>query len=333
LPSEAPPPQIPGVLRRRWGFARRQIMDKMISNIVFTKNRPLQLHGYFESLHRYFPAELIQTYVIYKVEMFKEEYERLFQKLPTCIVIEEKDFHGDFLRVLDGVKTPYILFGIDDVVYFDSVDLDIIDRTFREHGEDIFGFTLRFGAGMLKDTGDEIIDVAIDGQKVHRLNWKSGRTSRSRYPFELCATIYRTEIVKKIVRRTMNNNPVIKRLFRPNSFLIRNMGKIASPRSTLKAFGYFFSPNTLESWGCRWCQIHSGDLPAYLYFQNHCAAAIQLNMVNTSTKNLSEGSAAHTVERLNEKYKNGFRLDIDFICLNKPAGTHSGSECFRLVKI
>jgi hypothetical protein len=36
---------------------------------------------------------------------------------------------------------------------------------------------------------------------------------------------------------------------------------------------------------------------------------------------------------LNEKYKNGFRLDIDFICLNKPAGTHSGSECFRLVKI
>jgi hypothetical protein len=131
----------------------------------------------------------------------------------------------------------------------------------------------------------------------------------------------------------MNNNPVIKRLFRPNSFLIRNMGKIASPRSTLKAFGYFFSPNTLESWGCRWCQKHSGDLPAYLYFQNHCAAAIQVNMVNTSTKNLSEGSAEHTIERLNEKYKNGFRLDIDFVRLNKPAGTHSGSECFRLVKI
>jgi hypothetical protein len=307
-------------------------MDKMISNIVFTKNRPLQLHGYFESLYRYFPAELIQTYVIYKVEMFRDEYEQLFQKFPTCVVIEEKDFHGDFLRVLDGVKTPYILFGIDDVVYFNSVDLHIIDKMFREHGEGIFGFTLRFGAGMLKDSGDEIIDVAIDGQKVHRLNWRSGRTSRSRYPFELCATIYRTEIVEKIVRRTMNNNPVIKRLFRPNSFLMRNMGKIASPRSTLKAFGYFFSPNTLESWSCRWCQNHSGDLPAYLYFQNHCAAAIQVNMVNTSTKNLSEGSAEHTVERLNEKYKQGYALDIDSIAADKPTATHCGQEHFKLTK-
>ena len=307
-------------------------MDKMISNIVFTKNRPLQLHGYFESLYRYFPAKLIQTYVIYKVELFEEEYERLFQKFPACVVIEEKDFHGDFLRVLDGVKTPYVLFGIDDVVYFDSVDLDIIDRAFREHGEDIFGFTLRFGVDMFKDTGDEIIDVAIDEQKAHRLNWREGRTSRSRYPFELCATIYRTEVVKKIIRRTMNNSPVIKRLFRPNSFLIRNMGKIASPRSTLKALGYFFSPNTLESWGCRWCQNHSADLPAYLYFQDHCAAAIQVNMVNTSTKEAFSGTDEHTVEALNEKYKQGYRLDIDFVSQKKPATTHCGPEWFMLVK-
>ncbi len=32
----------------------------MISNIVFTKNRPLRLHGYLESLRRFFPAEAIE---------------------------------------------------------------------------------------------------------------------------------------------------------------------------------------------------------------------------------------------------------------------------------
>jgi hypothetical protein len=307
-------------------------MSKMISNIVFTKNRPLQLHAYLESLYRHFPAELIQTYVIYKAELFGEEYDRLFRRFSDCIVIREQDFHSDFLQVLDMVETKYILFGIDDVVYFDSVDFDVIDKTFSKHEQDIFGFTLRFGTGMLKDSGDEIIDVTIDGQKVHRLNWKNGRTSHSRYPFELCATIYRTDVVEKIVRRTMNNNPVIKRLFRPNSFLIRSMGKIASPRSTLKAFGYFFSPNTLESWNCRWCRRHKDEFADCIYFQNHCAAAIQVNMVNTSTKDTFTGIPEFTVEALNEKYKRGYALDIDSIAADKPTATHCGHERFKLVK-
>jgi hypothetical protein len=55
-------------------------------------------------------------------------------------------------------------------------------------------------------------------------------------------------------------------------------------------------------------------------------------MVNTSTKNLSEGSAEHTVERLNEKYKNGFRLDIDFVRQRRPTETHCGPEYFRLAQ-
>ena len=46
---------------------------KMINNIVFTKNRPLQLDAYLEGLHRHFPLELIQTYILYKVELFEEE--------------------------------------------------------------------------------------------------------------------------------------------------------------------------------------------------------------------------------------------------------------------
>ncbi len=49
-------------------------MLKSISNIVFTKNRPLQLDAYLTSLYRHAPEELIQTYVIYKVELFDEQY-------------------------------------------------------------------------------------------------------------------------------------------------------------------------------------------------------------------------------------------------------------------
>ena len=307
-------------------------MNRMISNIVFTKNRPLQLHAYIESLYRYLPSEIIQTYVIYKVELFEQEYKQLFRKFSDCIVVREEDFHSDFLRVLDQVNTKYILFGIDDVVYFDSVDFDVIDKTFAGHEQDIFGFMMRFSPESLNGGGDVITDLSVSGQKVYRINWKNGQTPNSRYPFELCSTVYTTDLVKKVISGTMNNNALLRTLFAPNSFLVKTLGKAVSRRKILKSFGYFFSPNTLESWNCRWCQNHKDSFADSIYFQKLCASAVQVNMVNTSTKQAFGGMDEHSVEALNEKYKQGYRLDIDFLSQSKPARSPSGRESFRLVK-
>ena len=84
----------------------------MISNIVFTKNRPLQLDAYLESLYRYFPAERIQSHIIYKPDLFSEEYESLFKKYPNCIIIRENYFHTDCLSIINQADTKYISLGI-----------------------------------------------------------------------------------------------------------------------------------------------------------------------------------------------------------------------------
>jgi len=307
-------------------------MQKMISNIVFTKNRPLQLEAYLESLYRYFPRELIQTYIIYKLELFEEEYQQLFSKYADCIVIKENDFHGDFLKLLSQINTKFILFGVDDVVYFDSVDFEIIDETFSSFPEDTFGFSLRFSKESIGGGSDPVSEAVVAGQTIYSINWEQGRTPITRYPFELGATIYPTALVKKVINNTKNNNPLVSKLFSPSSVLIRMLGKVKSPRSILKSFGYFYGPNTLESWLCRWCQNNSELLPNYLYFQKICASAIQVNMVNTSTKNDFDSAVEHTVEALNERYKTGYRLDIDFVSKNKPTETHSGVESFKLTK-
>ena len=115
-------------------------MEKIITNIVFTKNRPLQLEAYLESLYGSFTRQLIQTYIIYKVEFFDEAYKDVFQRFPECVVVREADFHSDFMQILNQAATKYILFGIDDVVYFDSIDFDVIDDAFAAYREDIFGF-------------------------------------------------------------------------------------------------------------------------------------------------------------------------------------------------
>ncbi len=307
-------------------------MSELISNIVFTKNRPLQLDAYMESLYKYFPADLVKTYIIYKEELFSEQYNMLFRKYNKCVVIRESDFYSDFMNVLNQVNTKYILFGIDDVVFYDSVNFDLINKTFDEQGDNIFGFTLRFSPESLKGSGDVIENISSTGEKVFRINWKEGKTAHTRYPFELCCTFYKTELVKRIIYSQMNLNPIVMKMFGTTSVLMKLLAKTKMRTKILKRFGFIYSPNKLESWPCRWSQKNKTQMPDYIYFQKLCASAIQVNMVNTSTENAHAGTDEHTVEELNNKYKKGYRFDIDFVAQRRPLEVSSGREYFKLKK-
>ncbi|UCG48057.1 MAG: hypothetical protein JSU94_21585 [Phycisphaerales bacterium] len=307
-------------------------MDKKISNIVFTRNRPLQLHAYLGSLHRYFPSRLFETYILYKEELFSEEYNAVFRLFPDCVVVREAEFHSDLIKILNGIHTKHLLFGIDDVVVFDSVDFDLIEGALADHPDDAFGFSLRLGREFVAKGGDNVEEVTIAGRHLFRINWSLARTKTTQYPFELCATAYPTALVRRVVASTMCANPLARRLFLPASPLVRALAKVTSTRRLLKAFGYFFDPNTFESWNCRWCRAHAAEVPGYLYFQKQCCSAMQINVVNTSTRSEPDGTTEHAVEALNEKYRQGYRLDIDYIAANKPRRPHCGKESFRLVR-
>jgi len=302
---------------------------KLISNIVFTKNRPLQFEAYLESLYLHFPQEVIETYILYKEELFGEQYDELFGRYPNCTVIRETDFHGDFLRLLSEINTRYILFGIDDVVYFDSVDFKVIDETFKKFPSDIFGFSLRFGEKTIKAGNDTISQTAAADETVYGIDWTKGQTSVTRYPFELCATIYPAELVKKIIYNSVSKGRLSRKLFLPDSGVIKLISKVMKPRKILKKFGFFFNPNTLESWNCKWCQRNIDKVPHYLYFQKNCATAIQVNMVNISTANEYD-ECEWTVEKLNEMYKQGYRFDIAKLKKYKPKNTHSEKKYFKI---
>lgn len=305
---------------------------KPVANIVFTKNRPLQLDAYLRSLYRFFPSDQIQTHIVYKAERFESEYEQLFRKFPDSSVIRERDFHADVMGILDGTESRYVLFGVDDTVFFDSVSFEVIEEAFARQSEDIFGFTLRFSPDSLAKTGDEIGGVTIANEPVCRLNWKDGQTAHTRYPFELGCTFYRTDLVRQILENSMSSSRVASRLLKPSSTLMAVLGPLGRKRSTLKRLGYFFSPNTLESWPCRWCCDHPDRLPSFTYFQRLCAVAIQVNMVNTSTANEHYGTEEHTVEALNEKYRQGYVLDIEHVAAGRPTEPGGGRELFRLCR-
>lgn len=307
-------------------------MFKIISNIVFTKNRPLQLEAYLKSLYRNMPRELIRTYIIYKEELFDEQYLEVFKRFDACVVIREKNFHDDFVNLIERIDTKYILFGTDDVIYYDSVSFDTIDRTFGRFGDDIFGFTLRLCPKNLNPGGDKFSPLQVDGETIYRLSWKDAQTRNAKYPFELNSTIYKTSLVKEIVSRVGREWPMLKKLFSKDSVHVKLLKKVVSMKDFLIAIDTFCNPNTLETHCYKWCRRNKSKVPGYLYYQKLCASAIQVNTVNTELDNPIDSPVNLTVEALNEQYKQGYRFDIEVIERNKLKTTHAGQEHFRLVK-
>lgn len=310
------------------GIPRGNPASKIITNIVFTKNRPLQLEGYLESFYRFMPKENVATYILYKEELFGEQYEEVFRKFNHCRVIREKDFNRDFLEILSRVETDYINFGTDDVVYFDSVDLRVVEETFRKFGDDIFGFSLRMSPHSIQEK--RIDPSTIHGADVFSVDWKRAADKTARYPFELNGTIYRTALVREIISHVCRDKAVLKRIFAKDSLRVRSLRKIFPMKNFLILLNAFCNPNSLEGHCYRWVKTHKRSYPGKLFFQKLCSAAIQVNIVNTVVDNPIDGLPEHTVVALNEKFTQGCRFDIDFLVKNKPRQTHCGKEVFRL---
>ena len=118
--------------------------------IIFSKDRPLQLFAYLKSLHKNVTA-LHKIYVLYRTS--NQNYEFAYQE------VKKKFFNVDFVQ--DGVKpfgsfrasllhllfevskSPYIMFGVDDIIVTDFINIRDCVIALRE--TNAYGFYLRFG--------------------------------------------------------------------------------------------------------------------------------------------------------------------------------------------
>lgn len=300
-----------------------------ITNIIFTKDRPLQLHAYLKSLFDHFPAAAMRLIIIYKENLFDDEYQQVFAEFPNCEVKRERDFFDDTWAAINEADTPYLMFGIDDVVFFDTVDLDRIYRCFESYPDEIFGFSLRLRSPS-NAAGSPYQIHTVGGETLYSVDWTRGDTDAAKYPFELCATLYPTDLVRRLLFERTSSRGWARAWLHPSSRLIRAYSRIKSPRSLLKTLGFFYNPNTLESWNCRWCRNHPERFPNRLFFEKPCAAALQVNLVNTATPNEISSEQLFDVHELNRLFRDGYRLNIESVRNDPPTSTHGGRECFHL---
>jgi len=169
-------------------------------------------------------------------------------------VIRERDFAGDFMELFERLDTRYVLFGTDDVVYYNSVDFAVIDETFETFAGDIFGFSLRLEPQTLTNDAEKVVSVESAGERIYKINWQRAKSRNGRYPFELNSTVYRTSLVKQILGPVAREYPRLRRVFAGESVIGRSLELFFRMKDFRISLETFHDPNALE--GHCWIPMH-----------------------------------------------------------------------------
>jgi len=168
--------------------------------VVFSKNRPLQLHGYLTSFYQNCATEASVTVICRsEPEWFAKAYLEVADEFPQVHWRQEQVFAEDVAKSLDP-DVPYTMFGCDDVVF---------TRQFEPDGAlwtvDLIGLSLRLGSHVMLDMFGNPMPApafALDGT----WNVEDGATDWG-YPWEVLGTIYQTDFVRRMVARINPHSP------------------------------------------------------------------------------------------------------------------------------
>jgi hypothetical protein len=117
--------------------------------VIFSFDRPMQLFGALESIQHYISGYQTLT-VLYRVsdERFDAAYNLVKAVFPQVRYIKQsenprKDFKPLLVRAIFDTPAEYIVFGVDDMIIKDFVDLNFCRQMIEKTGA--YGFYLRFG--------------------------------------------------------------------------------------------------------------------------------------------------------------------------------------------
>lgn len=177
----------------------------MITFVVFSRNRPLQLHAYLKSLHTFFSGDG-HIYVIVRAdESYIAAYSDIQAEFPDVQLVYEYDFSKQ-LKELIG-HDQYLCFGCDDVVFVAPVNLsDAVDLL---ADPEILGVSLRLGTHISHNMFWQPMaqpQLTLAGNEF--ITWDiNGSTGDWGYPWEVLGTIYRTEFVQSVLSQFDPRSP------------------------------------------------------------------------------------------------------------------------------
>lgn len=278
--------------------------------IVFSKDRPLQLDGYLASLLHY--SGLPQSAV---TVLFVEDpaYAPLKAEYPGVQwLAEEGGFHATLEKWVAALPDDaLILFGCDDVVFFNPFDPVKVADHLQKHPE-CAGFSLKLGRN-IAGSRHVIPQGTPEGAIVEwNANGRSGRLEKGEkvsadffhYPFEVMGTVYRAGLIKRMFAAAEG---IPFRYRGPNDFESVNMRMLRQKRVS-------WWRRTLRS--ARGKERIPGDgiqllkeVRVAMFNAPSFLAAQDVNMVQDIAKNIVRGTAHEDAEKLKRKYLAGWRME------------------------
>lgn len=163
----------------------------MPSIIVFSKDRPMQLHAYLESLFTFSDARVGDVSILFRPTP-AIDYHKVIGAFPDVHWIQEQDFHSDLIGLIDDSE-DYIMFGCDDVVFTGAFSLHFA-KTILIENDDIFGFSFRLGDNIQPQP-----QSLFEGRGYRKWHWPDAKERHYSYPWELDCTMYRKSDVQKML--------------------------------------------------------------------------------------------------------------------------------------
>lgn len=264
----------------------------MISIIVFSKGRPMQLHAYLESLLKFSDAKQ-EMITVLLCEMERIHYEKVIKAFPNVHWVKEVKFEENLKKEIAKAE-DFIMFGCDDVVFIRNFCLQEACEYLKEN-EQVFGFSIRLGRNITPCPKENLSNTT----NIFEWNWEESQENRYNYPWELDCTIYRKE---DVCRLTEEEEHPIKN---PNYYEAMIHADNISRRITRK------------------------HLASYL--ESGCAVVITVNRVQNTHQNGYDDSLATDIFTLDKLYNDeNNTLDIEKIAQKRTNQVHVESEFFIL---
>ncbi|MDF2802131.1 MAG: hypothetical protein K0S61_2034 [Anaerocolumna sp.] len=163
----------------------------MVSIIVFSKDRPMQLHAYLESLQRHSCIKQKDISVLY-YETPAISYSKIKKEFPHVNWKLETIFNKQLIELVKDAN-EYIMFGCDDVVFTGKMDLAASTNLLKEN-ENIFGVSMMLGSN-IKPSPKETNII----KNFIVWDWINCKETHYNYPWALCGTIYRKSDVLELL--------------------------------------------------------------------------------------------------------------------------------------
>jgi hypothetical protein len=266
----------------------------LLNAIVFSKDRPMQLHLLLESILTNFNVEDYKLNILYKAS--NDEYDRGYNTVrdlfPQFTYKKEESFKEDLLSLFN--ESQYTVFFTDDDIIYNSLRITNDDLFNIFQFSNCFCFSLRLGLNTTECYTMQKFNT-IKKHNTHSfyhdinliepiISWKVGdATNDYAYPMSVDGHIFKTDVIKSFCE-----------------------------------FMDYYNPNIFEAFLSK---AVTGDMVIASY-EHSKLVNTPINRVQDTFQNLSGLKYGYTSEDLNEMYLDGIRIDLKKMNFEKIIGCH-----------